>query len=77
MGPASAVMLEIRMLARIDVASRARMELLVLLRLVSSAGRWTARSACSIKYVFIVLAPMKSHLDVTRLGDPIPCALGV
>jgi hypothetical protein len=42
------------MLERIDVASRTRMELLVLVRLVVCVRTWTARSACSIKYVFIV-----------------------
>lgn len=63
MGPASAaLMLEIRTLARIDVARRTRMELLPRFRArfldaVSSEfswRRWTARSACSIKYAFIV-----------------------
>jgi hypothetical protein len=31
----------------------------------SSLQKWTARSACSIKYAFIVPTPMKSHLDAT------------
>jgi hypothetical protein len=33
------------------------MGLLVLLRLFLCAGKWTARSARSIKYAFIVLTP--------------------
>jgi hypothetical protein len=64
-GPASAAMLlVISMLARIDVARRTRMGQLVL-RLCLFAGKWAARSACSIKYAFIVLTPMKSHFDAT------------
>jgi hypothetical protein len=51
------MLFEIRMLARIDVARRTRMGLLVLLRLFLCAGKWTARSARSIKYAFIVLTP--------------------
>ena len=43
------------------------MGLLVLLRLFLFAGKWTARSTCSIKYAFIVLTPMKSHLVATRV----------
>jgi hypothetical protein len=35
------------------------------LRLCLFAGEWAARSACSIKYAFIVLTPMKSHFDAT------------
>jgi hypothetical protein len=49
-GPAlAAMLLEIRMLARIEVARRTRMGLLVLLWLFFLGTRWTARSACSIK----------------------------
>jgi hypothetical protein len=32
------------------------------------AARWTARPACSIKYAFIVLAPMRSHLDANPVA---------
>jgi hypothetical protein len=37
----------------------------LVLRLCLFAGKWAARSACSIKYAFIVLTPMKSHFDAT------------
>jgi hypothetical protein len=35
-------------------------------------GRWTARSACSIKYAFMVLAPMEPRLDAEC--DCLACA---
>ena len=32
------------------------------------AGRWTARSARSIKYEFIVVTPIAAHLDANSVA---------
>jgi hypothetical protein len=57
------------------VARRTRIGLLVLLRLFLFARKLTTPSARSIKYGFIEVTRMASHLGAIQLREPIARAL--